>query len=580
MNLINNAITCLKMVKSIARYTQLRYNDRNKQLKEASRMKRTISKATSLLLALIMVLGLVPVASAASEVPEGAPVIVIYQNSGAGNGAGSEAGSTEAGYKMVQQYIYEQTGVWVEAIKAPATNAEEKLNMMLAGNEQIDLFWGDWRNYYDTGMIQPWNDYMAEWPLIYDTWASWDAWPGVTDAEGNYWGMPRMTPTTPYQMFFRAEWLDKLNMDIPNTLEEVEEYLYAVKENDLAGNGNTIPLVCNQLSRLEYCFVAGFVKDGNGKWLDATDNKVKPVYLAEGYTDFLALMQKWYNDGIIHKEAFSWDTNTLRNYIAQGVAGATATWYSDITTRDEVTNTNLMAADPNYDMEKYPYAYIINENGITGPNGNYIETRANAGSSCLMLSSRCENPEAAMKLINWQYESWENYQTATFGLKDYHWRYDPEDPDAETVTYKNIGWTDENGQTMYKTVDGELSYDNTIAYFADFTTSIGLPTEVLGTSFILGRQQQHSLWLQSHLDDFDVTMEPGCEYGITWNTVELRDNAPMSADIETYVSEQIPKFIIGERNLNDWDAFIQELYQMGLQSVIDEYTRQYELLKQ
>ena len=133
---------------------------------------------------------------------------------------------------------------------------------------------------------------------------------------------------------------------------------------------------------------------------------------------------------------------------------------------------------------------------------------------------------------------------------------------------------------MYKTVDGELSYDNTIAYFADFTTSIGLPTEVLGTSFILGRQQQHSLWLQSHLDDFDVTMEPGCEYGITWNTVELRDNAPMSADIETYVSEQIPKFIIGERNLNDWDAFIQELYQMGLQSVIDEYTRQYELLKQ
>ena len=185
------------MVKSIVRYTQLRYNDRNKQLKEASRMKRTISKATSLLLALIMVLGLVPVASAASEVPEGAPVIVIYQNSGAGNGAGSEAGSTEAGYKMVQQYIYEQTGVWVEAIKAPATNAEEKLNMMLAGNEQIDLFWGDWRNYYDTGIIQPWNDYMAEWPLIYDTWASWDAWPGVTDAEGNYWGMPRMTPTTP-----------------------------------------------------------------------------------------------------------------------------------------------------------------------------------------------------------------------------------------------------------------------------------------------------------------------------------------------------------------------------------------------
>ena len=125
------------------------------------------------------------------------------------------------------------------------------------------------------------------------------------------------------------------------------------------------------------------------------------------------------------------------------------------------------------------------------------------------------------------------------------------------------------------TVDGELSYDNTLAYFSDFTTSIGLPTEVLGASYIFGRQQQHSLWLQQHLDDFDVTNEPGCEYGIIWNTVELRENAPASADIETYVAEQIPRFIIGERDIAEWDAFVDELYAIGLQSVIDEYTRQY-----
>lgn len=537
-----------------------------------------MKKMVAVLLTLGMLLGMCP-AVLADGAPADAPVIVMYQNSGAGNGAGSEAGSTDAGYKLVQNYIYEQTGVWVESIKAPSTNAKEKLNMMLAGNEQLDLFWGDWREYYDTGMIQPWNEYLKEWPLIWDTWASWDAWTGVTDAEGNYWGMPRMTPTTPYQMFFRAEWLDKLGLPIPSTLDEVNAYLYAAKEADLAGNGNTIPLVCNRYDRLQYCFVGGYVKTGNGRWLDETDKKVKPVYLAEGYTDFLKQMNQWYADGIISREAFSWDTNTLRNYIAQGVAAATATWYSDITTRDEVTNTNLMKANPDYDMEKYPYAYVINENGITGPNGNFIETRANAGTNCLMLHTECKNPEAAMKFISWQYEKWENYQTATFGLKDYHWRYDPADPDAETTTYKNIGWSDENGTIMYKNVDGELSYDNTLAYFSDFTTSIGLPTEVLGATYLFGRQQQHSLWLQTHLDDFDVTLEPGCEYGIAWNTVELRENAPASSDIEDYVSEQIPKFIIGERDMSEWQNFIDELYKIGLQDVIDEYTRQYELLK-
>lgn len=88
-------------------------------------MKRYVRILFSLTLALVMTLSLASAAPAAD-----APVIVIYQNSGAGNGAGSEAGSTKAGYEMVQNYIYEQTGVWVEAIKAPSTNAEEKLNMM------------------------------------------------------------------------------------------------------------------------------------------------------------------------------------------------------------------------------------------------------------------------------------------------------------------------------------------------------------------------------------------------------------------------------------------------------------------
>lgn len=60
------------------------------------------------------------------------------------------------------------------------------------------------RSYYDTGIIQPWNDYLEDYPLIWDTWESWDAWAGVMDADGNYWGMPRITPTTPYQIFFRS----------------------------------------------------------------------------------------------------------------------------------------------------------------------------------------------------------------------------------------------------------------------------------------------------------------------------------------------------------------------------------------
>ena len=61
-----------------------------------------MKKRVSLLLVLAMLLSLSS-AALASEVPEDAPVIVLYQNSGASHsGTGSEAGSTDAGYQLVQ----------------------------------------------------------------------------------------------------------------------------------------------------------------------------------------------------------------------------------------------------------------------------------------------------------------------------------------------------------------------------------------------------------------------------------------------------------------------------------------------
>lgn len=82
-------------------------------------MKRTMA----LLLAVCLLLGGV---SALATAPEGAPLVTLHQNSGAGaSTAGSEAGSTDAGYQMVQKKLYDETGVWVEAQLAPTQGAVE-----------------------------------------------------------------------------------------------------------------------------------------------------------------------------------------------------------------------------------------------------------------------------------------------------------------------------------------------------------------------------------------------------------------------------------------------------------------------
>lgn len=178
-----------------------------------------------------------------------------------------------------------------------------------------------------------------------------------------------MTDTTPYQVFVRNDWLDLVGMEMPETFDELNEYLYKIKDLDPYGNGETIPLILEKggstdvLDRVESVFLGGYVKTGNGKWLDDTDGKVKPEWIADGYVDFLKQLNQWYKDGIIHKESFTMDVDTIKQQIAKGAVGASAIWYSRIMVNEPILRENLK----DFDRSKHTYVFGINEPGITGP---------------------------------------------------------------------------------------------------------------------------------------------------------------------------------------------------------------------
>ena len=105
---------------------------------------------------------------------EEVPTIVIYNNSGAFSVTGAEAGSDESVYKEMQDYILQETGVKVEIIMPPSDGsaAAEKLNLLLAGGDQIDAWWGSWTDYASDGIILPLTDYVKapEGQALYELW--------------------------------------------------------------------------------------------------------------------------------------------------------------------------------------------------------------------------------------------------------------------------------------------------------------------------------------------------------------------------------------------------------------------------
>lgn len=497
-----------------------------------------------------------------------APTIVIFNNSGAFSVSGAEAGSDEAAYREMQDYILEQTGVKVEIIMPPsdASAEKEKLNLLLAGGDQIDAWWDDdWGKYSRDGIIIPLNEYLEapEAQALWDLWEPWGSWEKVTDSEGKIWAIPRLTDSVPYPIMYRTDWLDQLGMEIPSTFDEFNDYLYKVKELDPYGNGETIPLMLEKgssdagiLDRAEYALLGGYVENGNGKWLDEADGKVKPEWIAEGYTDFLKQMNQWYQDGIIHKENFTMDVDTVRGNITKGAVAASAAWYSRVTLTEANTRENI----PGFDREKYTYAYCANDKGTIGPNGQLMQTLSAASTRGLMISSKCKHPEAVMKFVEWSFE-WENYTTEQYGLEGKYWQYNPDSENAK-----------ENKDVVL--IEGGPTYAR------DFLMSLAVPLEVQTTEYDDdGIQEMHNFWLQKRLSDYQATIEPGIENGIVWDKVALAENIPSLNDLNTYKDEELIKFVNGTRSFDTWDAFIEECYSIGLQDYIDEYTRQYNEMK-
>ena len=56
--------------------------------------------------------------------------------------------------------------------------------------------------------------------------------------------------------------------------------------------------------------------------------------------------------------------------------------------------------------------------------------------------------------------------------------------------------------------------------------------------------------------------------GVTLTVEENDKYNTMYADIRTHLEENLSKFAVGDRPMEEWDTFIQEIYDLGIEDCI------------
>ncbi len=487
-----------------------------------------IQKVLSVMIALLLVLVSIP--AMASEESAETPVVVIYQNSGKIS-AEAKNSSTDEALTAVHQAILDATGVDVQVI-VPVTGTEtERLNLLLGSNTQIDLFWGNWQTYKDIAM--PLNDLLENYGQ--DILARIDdaTWKVVTDSDGTIYGIPRNYNMTPYATWIRTDWMEEQGLEWPTTIDEYTEVLRAMK----VAYPDAWPLVTGpQLYRTLYCFLGGFVDGGYGNWLDESDGLLKPYYLADGYKDFLTWMNMLYTEGLMYPESFTVDTTTIREQLKQNKAASMATWYSSITLQTPYLQQNYPDAD--YDWIK----------GFSGDAG-LCETAYAAAANALIIPKTAKNAEAMMKVLNWTLADKTNFMIGDYGIEGVNWQW----ADEENGVFDVLS-TDYIGEYVM----GEGPMDKTI-----------MPNNAM--------QLKHYEYIHNESWHIEYAKMP-YDFGVLYDETAFVDNVPTYSDLLRLVEEESIHFIMGERDLSEYDDFIQELYDMGVEDYITELNAQYQAL--
>lgn len=484
-------------------------------------------------LALAMAAALALSATTLPALAEGSttePVHIVYYNNSGKLGSTGLAGSQEAAYNAVHDVILNATGVDVEVIVPPVGSETEKLNTLLASQSPLDLFWGSWGQYNDA--IQPITDSMNNYGKnILAAWPQ-EAIAGMMNGE-DYMGIMRGTPGTCYPVFLRTDWLEKCGLKMPTTIDELENVLKTFKETDPAGNGQTIPLGCD-LTGLNMGLSAAFTGVGYGNYLDAEDKCIKPVTVHPLYKAFIEKMADWYSKGYIYAEAFSSTRAIYNELITQGNVGGWAYWYSLTTLRSPYLTANMPEA-------QYDFKALTGEKGLA-------ETHTNATNSGGLIPAYSKNADAVVKFVDWQYSDVTNHLICDAGIEDVQWKYiDKENHVIEAIT--------------------------TEEYIGEFVASQGLPMET-SYSFNDPLMKKHNSYLRDQFYRFDESVGAD-DWRTIYDATRLSDECMTKGDIDRMIAEEPVKFITGVRPMSDWDAFMQELQNAGLQELIDARTAQY-----
>ena len=235
-------------------------------------------------------------------------------------------GKTPEEHTLFEQDVKRLSGIEV-TMEKPSGNMSEKLLPAISSGEEYDLIQVDkslMDILYDQGVLQPLDDIIAGSEIISDPAVfPTEEWEQVKEADGKIYGIftkfqGGTMPTV------RKDWLDKLKLEEPDTLDEYYNVLKAFKEQDPDDNGkdDTYGLSTAGLYDIQGFMSAAGVKAG----YVMQDGKRTIPYATEAAIPVYEWFAKLHKEGILDPNFATNDGGKMRDLFLTDRVGMITYW--------------------------------------------------------------------------------------------------------------------------------------------------------------------------------------------------------------------------------------------------------------
>ncbi len=470
---------------------------------------------------------------------------------------------------QVWKWLAENTGVTMELNVVDKTQESDQFNLMIASGDYADIFpAGDYANgleaAYEEEIVTDLSDYLEEYMPNYWTIINSDQKLLGQVQDGNmflgiYALKDQVANPSGQGTFIRMDWLEDLDMEVPQTYDELTAVLEAFKTEKGATEAmalyNTINMG-NGLLQGGFGSMAELSTNGmGGSALNGyyqVDGQVIYGATADGTREFLSWLNSLYEKGLINFDnMLAREMNPFSDYNA-GMAASGVNGYI-FNNQPFGGMYNGFSADPNCNW--WPVQDVAKEAGQTIP---FFEETSLIDMTSLAISTQCENVEVALAYLDYGY-SYEGSLLYNFGFQ----KGAGVEGTVETWDY------DENGEPLF---DGDALL--TVAEATNIASGVISTKDLAGVVFDTRLSFEFEERELSCFEAWSTNKNTACIIGsaTVLDAEESTDASAIYGDILTYVATAVLQFINGDLDIDDdaiWNTYVADIEGMGLADLND-----------